>query len=188
MNHGITIYFSDLYFDLVRRPNATNDSLLFFFSGGDSVNIKDDRILNKTIKSWHQVGKTVNINGQSVTDPFIPGSPNRGLFKSLLEFSTYPVYATEYGAIQHLNAGIIDLNLEIDHNVTTLDTLIDNPTNIEVAKHAYLNIAYGKTFNLVTPSDGSVNLIIQDSAYLRLESYSKLIVGSGNKLTLKNKS
>jgi len=189
VNHGQYIgngFSVDLLIYLAKKPYASKDSLFFsFYGGGDTVNISDSRIINKTIKAWHKVGIYSPTYGQ---DPLIPGSPNRGQFESLSNFTTYPIYATEYGASKHLNPGDIDMNLQIDHDIGTRDTLIDTITNITVKKKAAMIINSGKTFNMITPSFGYNNLIVEDTAYLILYNGAKIIVDYPNKLTLKNNS
>mgnify|MGYP006883217542 FL=1 len=187
INHGRVSGFGvDLLLYLARKPNASKDSLFFsFYGGGDTVNILDSRIIDKTIKAWHKVGIYSPTYGQ---DPIIPGSPNRGSFNSLSDFTTYPIYATEYGADSHLNPGDIDMNLKIDHDIYTRDTLIDTITNITIKKKAALAINSGKTFDMVTPTFGYNNLIVEDTAYLVLYNSAKINVFSPNRITLKNKS
>ncbi len=158
--------------------------MYFNFENGSLENIKDSRIESKTIKWWHQVGRT---NSQG-NDPFHPGSPNRSLFKSLSRFTTFPIYATEYGAVKHLNPGDIDLNLMIDHDIRTRDTLKDTITNITIKKKAALFKSESKTFDMITPAFGCNNLIVEDSSALVLFNSAKIILHPPNKITLKNKS
>ena len=187
MNHGTDFGFSvDLYLTLLRRLGAPQDSLLINFVGGDTFNIYDSRIINKTIKSWHKVGVT-NSHG---VDPIIPGSPNKGQFNSHPDFTVYPVYSTEYGAIKHENAGSINLNLYIDHDIITRDTLLESITNIRIESKTLLRLNDGKIFHMITPSypsGGYTNLIIgEDSAKLQLRPNSQIIVDPPNRITLKS--
>ena len=80
-NHGIFTpsgFYTDLYISFV----DTADNLYFNFVSGNMKSIYDTAIVDKTIKSWHKVGVT-NSHG---TNPIIPGSPNKGLYKSFSEF------------------------------------------------------------------------------------------------------
>ena len=95
-----------------------------------------------------------------------------------------------YTIPQHLNAGYLVGNLTIDTPISTEDTLLENPTNITISPGSKLIIDWYKTFNMIpsiSPANGSNHLTIQDSAYLILKPYSKVTVGSRNKVTLKNK-
>ncbi|MEO6695056.1 MAG: T9SS type A sorting domain-containing protein [Ignavibacteria bacterium] len=133
----------DIYFDLVRRSGASADSLLFKFKPGSYVNIFDSRIINKTIKSWHKVGVG--------SDIITPGSPDKGFFKTLpYFFSDYPIDATQYGAVAHINPSDIEMNLEIDSNGTKLIS--------------------GKTLNFK-----NANLTVKDGKNFEFESNSKII-------------
>jgi len=87
-------------------------------------------------------------------------------------------------------SGVLTLNLTIDKNVTTRDTLEDNPTNIVVTKKVILKIDTADIFNMITPSSpsgGYTNLIVQDSSFLLLRRASKIYVWAPNRITLKNK-
>ena len=64
---------------------------------------------------------------------------------------------------------------------------IPQSTNILIPSKGYLKIGSGKIFNMTPTTGGSVNLIIQDSSVLSLETSSHLFVGYGNILTLKSK-
>jgi len=189
MNHGVISGFSqvDLFLTLLRRQNASDDSLVFNFVSGDTVNIYDYRIENKTIKSWHKVGIYSPIYGQ---DPVTPGSPNKGLFNSHSDFTVYPIYSTEYGGIKHENAGSINLNLYIDHDIITRDTLLESITNIRIESKTLLRLNDGKIFHMISPSypsGGYTNLIIgEDSAKLQLRPNSQIIADPPNRITLKS--
>jgi len=185
-NHGIFTpsgFYTDLYITFV----DTADNLYFNFVGGNMVSIYDSAIVDKTIKAWHKVGVNSPIYGQ---DPIIPGSPNKGLYKSFSEFTEYPVYSTEYGAIKHENAGSINLNLNIDHDIATRDTLLESITNIRIESKTLFKINDGKIFHMITPSypsGGYTNLIIgEDSAKLQLRPNSQIIADPPNRITLKN--
>ncbi|MBK8984320.1 MAG: hypothetical protein IPM38_18870 [Ignavibacteria bacterium] len=182
---GTTLgFYKDIYLFLESDSVTSITNLNFQFDGGTVVSIVDSRINDKTIKWWHQVGRT---NSQG-SDPIHPGSPNKGLFKSLSGFTTLPIYATDYGASKHLNPGDIDLNLKIVHNISTRDTLIDTITNITVKKKAFMQLDTGITFNMITPIFGYNNLIVEDSATLVLNSNGKIKIYNPNRITLKYQS
>jgi len=147
INHGQGA--TDIYFELVRRSGALADSLLFSWEGGYPVNILDSRINYKVILDWHKVGVT--------GDPITSGSPNRGLFKTLPTFfHDYPIDATDYGAVSHIDPEEIGMNLEIDSSGTKLTT-----GNNLVFSDCNLTIKDGKNF------------ILESNANLVFESFSK---------------
>ncbi len=187
MNHGTGLFNNpDIFFSLVRRNGSSSDSVLFIFSGAqDTVNIYDSRILNKVIKSWHKVGLYSPIYGQ---DPIKPGSPNLGQFRTLNRERNIPIYATDFGGMKHSNAGEIDLNLIVEHDIRTRDTLCEFPTNLVVSKGTELRINYDVVFEMITPLNSGTNffnvLTVKDSAWLSLYPGATLIIDSPNELSL----
>ncbi|MBK8980929.1 MAG: hypothetical protein IPM38_01090 [Ignavibacteria bacterium] len=128
------------------------------------------------LKIWDQFGgsfnKTLNKNG------FISDS----------SYLYIPINAVDSMAQAHLNFGDIFINFSLSDDMSTRNILIDTVTNITVKKRAALIINSGKTFEMITPSFGYNNLIVEDKATLVLNSNGKTIVNSPNKITLKNKS
>ncbi len=187
INHGqLPLDMVDIFFTLVRRSEAVSDSIVFISSGAeDTVNLYDSRIENKLIKSWHKVGYYHPIYGQ---DPIKPGSPNKGNFKTISNERKIPIYGTEFGGLDHINAGSIDMNLLIEHDLSTRDTLIDLPTNIVVTHGAALKLNNSRILDIISPSNSGTNvynnLIVQDSSFLILYGYSKIILHQPNKLIL----
>ena len=187
MNHGTGPFNNpDIFFSLVRRNGSSSDSVLFIFSGAqDTVNLYDSRILNKVIKSWHKVGLNSPIYGQ---DPIKPGSPNMGQFRTLNRERNIPIYATNFGGMKHSNAGEIDLNLIIEHDIRTRDTLREFPTNLVISKGTQLRIDYDVVFEMITPLNSGTNffnlLTVKDSAWLSLYPGATLIIDSPNELSL----
>ncbi len=191
MNHGTGPFNNpDIFFSLVRRNGSSSDSVLFIFNAAqDSVNLYDSRILNKVIKSWHKVGLYSPIYGQ---DPINPGSPNMGQFRTLNRERNIPIYATDFGGMKHSNAGEIDLNLIIEHDIRTRDTLREFPTNLVISKGTELRIDYDVVFEMITPLNSGTNffnlLTVKDSAWLSLYPCATLIIDSPNELRLENGS
>ncbi len=89
-------------------------------------------------------------------------------------------------------SGYLPLNLTIDKNIFTRDTLIDLPSSIVIGKHAAMKIDPGRTFEMITPTNTGessyTDLVVSDSAFLILYSGARLIVHPPNRLTLKNMS
>lgn len=143
------------------------------------------------IQVYKQYYKYINnewtgYNVPTITHPRSLGSSTTNQYSLV-----YPVDGRDlpfpYSIPQHTYAGKLDGNLIIDSNVTTRDTLIQNPTNILIPKYGYLKINSGKIFNMVpasSPSGWWNNLVVQDSSLLLLFSNSKLIVNDNNLVTL----
>jgi hypothetical protein len=191
INHGQEpLSGVDIFFTVLRRTGALNDSILFIHSGaGDSVNLYDSRIVNKNIKAWHKIGLYSPIYGQ---DPIKPGSPNKGYFKTYYTDLTMPIYGTDFGGRKHKNAGQLDMNLTIEHDISTRDSLIEFPTNVVITPGASLTLSANRTLEIRSPSSTGdtayTNLIAQTGAFLILQSGSKIVVQSPNRLTLENLS
>ncbi|MGB3018566.1 MAG: hypothetical protein WBC65_12215, partial [Ignavibacteria bacterium] len=191
INHGQEpLSGVDIFFTVLRRTGALNDSILFIHSGaGDSVNLYDSRIVNKNIKAWHKIGLYSPIYGQ---DPIKPGSPNKGDFKTYYTDLTMPIYGTDFGGRKHENAGQLDMNLTVEHDISTRDSLIEFPTNVVITPGASLTLSANRTLEIRSPSSigdtAYTNLIAQTGAYLILQSGSKIVVQSPNRLTLENLS
>ena len=127
------------------------------------------------IKVWQFMGSSLHNNN----------NPSLGIFTVDTLYSKWPIYANQYnGNIGHENPGDLGMNLVINHNVTTRDTL-SAPSTILIPEKGFLKINPEKTFNLKTAVGSSMNLIVQDSSSLQLEPASHLIVGNNNVLTLK---
>lgn len=171
----------DIRIDVIRP-----DTIAFKHYPHDGEGVYQDiKNVNKYIKMWELYGVIDTIDR-------IPYS--KGLMFSDSLYNKYPINGKEYyyqGSIFNPplqeNAGDLGLNLEINHNVTTRDTLLENPTNILIPKNGYLKISSGKTFNMKPSVGGSTNLIVQDSSSFFMETSSQLIVGDKNILTLKSK-
>ncbi|MBK8981907.1 MAG: T9SS type A sorting domain-containing protein [Ignavibacteria bacterium] len=108
-------------------------------------------------------------------------------------FNVFPQDSRKDCGIENQNfddnrSGMLTSNLTINKNITTRDTLIDEPTNIVITKKAALKINSNKIFDMITPISSYNNLIVEDTAYLVLYSSAKINVFSPNKITLKNKS
>lgn len=179
INHGQYSFTNDIYFNLIRKPNSNQDSLVFNWKSGDTLNIYDSRVNNKIIKSWHKVG---TYNPTYGYDPSIPGSPNTGLFKTLpYFFPNYPIDATEYGAVKHLYHGKIEMNMEIDSNGTKIK---ENKTlNF---KNANISIKSGINFSM---EDSSI--LVLDSSNFSANEISGLktfIMGNNAEINLTNGS
>ncbi|MBK8553329.1 MAG: hypothetical protein IPL53_20615 [Ignavibacteria bacterium] len=163
------------------------DSVNVFFSGAQQiVPISDTRFHSRTIKIWDQVGRIDTATGQQLP----PLIPNKGTFTSSNELSTYltyPMDATKFGATDFENSGDLGMNLIINHNISTRDTLLQSPTNILIPVKGYLKINPGNTFNIIPAVNGFNNLIVQDSSELILKANSHLIVDGYNALTLKER-
>ncbi|HRJ98134.1 MAG TPA: hypothetical protein PL089_00800 [Ignavibacteria bacterium] len=148
---------------------------------------------SQNIKVWTTsnslpANRLVTIWDQRAMDSTHVRIPNKYGFSSNDNYINYPINILQYGAVSHLNPGDIDLNLQIDHDINTRDTLIDSVTNITVKRKVALKINSGKTFDMVTPTFGYNNLIVEDTAYLVLYNSAKINVFSPNRITLKNKS
>ncbi len=171
----------DIKLDLVRKPNSNVDSLLFHFVGGsgDTVNISDNRIENKIIKSWHKVGRIKIIGNDTIRDPIISGSPNKGLFRTRsIEFGSYPIDATLYGAIAHLKTSNIEMNLQVDSNGTKITS--GDSLNF---KDAALTISSGKTFTLENNSHLTFDGV---NSFLDAKPGSTIILGDNATIEFKN--
>ncbi len=162
--------------------NFTNDFLVYYWSqdsifvefhGGTKIKLDTT---DRDFQIWNQEGRGTF------------KSPNKTGFKSDLDYTVYPIYSTVYGSELHLNPGDLNLNLQIDHDISTRDTLIYPVTDITIKKKAALFISESKTFDMITPAFGYNNLIAEDSSALVLFNSAKIILHSPNKLTLKNKS
>lgn len=147
----------DLYFELKYENNQTK--LYFKFDGGNWVDIHDNRIDNKTIKLWHQVGRWMNGYGN---DPVFPGSPNKGNFKSTNinngEFLNFPLLATNYNGISHVNSNLFwaSFSLLSGHNGKVLE---------------------GKTIYI----ENGAKFIVSDNAVLTFQNNSTLYIKNGGK-------
>ncbi|MFZ1322558.1 MAG: T9SS type A sorting domain-containing protein [Ignavibacteria bacterium] len=147
-----------------------SDSITFSFSGI----YHNIQLVNKSLKIWDQYGtsfhKSQNKNG-FITDSL---------------YNYIPINAVDSQAVNHIDKGDFSINFNLINDMFTRNVLFDTITNITVKKKAALVINSGKTFNMITPSLGYNNLIIEDSALLNLSG--KIIVNSPNKFTLKKNS
>jgi len=168
-----------------------DDGKISFHWGGANAEEKyiDDPLVDKKIESWIRWGIGVmNKNyGNFSYDNY--GSNPYIIFP---QDSRYDCNLTNIPNQNQVftdpRSAVLTLNLTIDKNISTRDTLIDEPTNIVITKKAALKINSNKTFDMITPVNSYNNLIVEDTAYLILYNGAKIIVDSTNKLTLKNKS
>jgi len=186
LKDSLTIDYGDS--DYPYSSPFTNDFFIYYYSydnirvkfanaEGFSIKISSNE---KTFEIWNQKNSLGGGNFKY---------RNRNRFYSNNRYIYYPLHSKTINNGNHISAGVIFVNLEINHNIYTCDTLIDNPTNIDISKKAYLKINPYKIFTMATPLSGSyTNLIVEDSAFLNLGAYAKIIVESPNRIILKNKS
>lgn len=197
---SLTIDWRDAEFHIYNPPfsNALDIRIDFFdptiitfkhypATESNANNFYNIDTVNRNIKMWELFG-----TGRD----HLPYS--KGLFESISEFIHYPIdgkpfYLGQYEYYKRTNIlpGELGMNLLINHNVTTRDTLIDTITNIIVSKKSSLAIAKNKIFDMITPSvpiNGYNNLIIEDTATLSLDSNSAIFVHHPNRLTLRQNS
>jgi hypothetical protein len=117
---------------------------------------------------------------------------SKGMFISDSLYTYYPINGKQdyeagniYNPPVHENPGDLGMNLVINHNVSTRDTLFENPTSILTPVNGFLKIANGKTFDMITAATGYNILVVQDSSTLTLEANSRLLVNAGNRLLLR---
>ncbi|MBS1517572.1 MAG: hypothetical protein JSS91_05745 [Bacteroidetes bacterium] len=151
-----------------------SDSITFLF-GGSSIRIKINEA-NRYLKIWDQYGGNVH------------KTQNKSGFLSDSLYTYLPINAVDSQAVNHIDKGDISLYFSLINDMYTRNVLFDTISNITMKKRAAFVINSGITFNMITPSFGYNNLIVEDTAYLVLYNSAKINVFSPNKITLKNKS
>ena len=163
------------------------DSINFFWNVSGSNPPLNINAVNKYIKLWEFKGSPLDT---------LKLVPSKGIFNLDVtnngEFLKLPINYNLYnGNIGHENPGDIGMNLLINHNVTTRDTLIDTITNINITNKSVLTILANDTLDLITPVSppaGHTNVTVEDSSGLSLLNNSKIIIRDRNKLTLRQNS
>ncbi|MBK8981447.1 MAG: hypothetical protein IPM38_03755 [Ignavibacteria bacterium] len=118
--------------------------------------------------------------------------PSRGSSVTDENYLIFPIDGRElpspYTIPYHPNSGDLFGNVFVDDTIATKNILLDTITNITVKKKAAMIIKSGNTFNMITPSFGYNNLIVEDTATLVLNSNGKIKVNYPNRITLKYQS
>jgi len=176
--------------------NFYNDSISYQFSEGNYPVISLS-IANFTIQSWKKYGPTQNSQKNLGNFKYALGTienPNNyniiplDCRKDCNVLTNVPDQNRDTNTLFDNRNGILSLNLTIEKDIFTRNTLIDTITSIIVKDKAALRIGTGKTFNMISPSFGYNNLIIEDSSALILYDSSKIIVHSPNRITLRQNS
>jgi len=161
-------------------PYQNNNDLTLFFNSDSSVtftftpNIYNVNVTDRYLKIWDQYGGNIH------------KTQNKSGFLSDSLYIYIPINAVDSQAVNHIDKGDFSINFNLINDMFTRNVLFDTITNIIVKNKAAFTINSGKTFNMVTPSFGYNNLIIEDSSLLILSG--KIIVNNPNKLILKQNS
>nr|HMS34551.1 hypothetical protein [Ignavibacteria bacterium] len=131
-------YFTKDTITFQHHPSADNYPLYTF-------RYWNINLVNNNIEMWKLFGTCLN---QLVPDKslFVPDSSHGNTFLK------WPINANIFnGNIGHENPGEIGMNLLVNHNVTTWDTLKDTITNINITNKSELTILANDTLDLITP-------------------------------------
>ena len=142
------------------------DSIFVEFYGGSKIKLDTT---DRDFQMWNQEGR-----GTFKTQ-------NKSGFKSDSNHLNYPIISENYSSINHLYPGDINLNLQIEHDVST-----NIATDITVKSKSFVKIYNGKTLTMSAPPSGYSNLIVTDSSFFAVRPSAKIIVHSPNRITLKN--
>jgi hypothetical protein len=146
----------------------------------------------KVYKQYHGKDDAGNWVGYNLNNE---NPPSKGASSADIYFLNYPIDGRNLPSPdtipQHINPGNLKGNVLIDTNITTPETLNDNPTNIIMTNQTSMFIGSGRTFNMVTassPTNGVTNLIIDTLSLLSPLSNAKIYINNHNKLTLRKNS
>ena len=175
------------------EDNNNNPSI--FFKWGTGIRQYPISFVNKNIVAWDQqyvLSPAPSTDSVRLLRPkefgnFILDTINNNTYNVIPQDSRVDC-GLENHKFDDNRSGVLTLNLKVNKNISTRDTLIDEPTNIVISKKAALIINSGRIFDMITPVNSYNNLIVEDTAYLVLYNSAKINVFSPNRITLKNKS
>lgn len=158
---------SDYPNNYVNPPGAeyTRDIVFKYYS--------QDSIIYNFTSNLIPENRLIQIWDQRARNPILYKSQNRNGFISDSIYNLLPINAVDSGAIAHFNPGVLNLNLQIVHDVYS-----NKPYDIIIKKKSILTIEPNKSITMLTPANGLTNLTIEDSSILHIKHDAKIDVYS----------